>query len=415
MSKKIRFGILGAWRGSALIRSIYLSGGEVVAFCDIRPAAIAKAKEEFPECKGAAEYNDFDLFIQHDMDVVLLANYFCEHAKYAIKVMRAGKHVLSETMSNITMSEGVALCRAKEESGMVYSLLENYPYFCSNMEMEKVYKEGSLGNLVYAEGEYSHPMSVEKHNELARGERHWRNWTPRTYYSTHALAPLMKMTDAMPTRVSAMASFQPEIVKGTASRNGDAAAVILCQTDTNAIFRVIGWAGYAPHGNFYRLCCTKGGIETNHSDGKMRLCYNSWTTPEGKECINEYNCEWPDAELGKLAEGIGHEGGDFFVIYNFIKDLEEGREPYWNVYRSTAMASVAILAWRSILNGNICYDVPDFRREEDRKKFENDNMSPYPDENYKVNIPCSSQPYAPTEEDLKMAEACWKDFDYVLS
>jgi len=408
MNKKIRFGVFGAGRGGTLIRNIYQSGAEVVAICDQFPESIAAAKGAYPECKDAVEYSEFDAFIQHDMDAVLLANYFCEHTKYAIKAMRAGKHVLCETISNVTLAEGVALCRTKEETGMTYALLENYPYFKENLEMARVYKGGTLGKLVYAEGEYSHPMSRDEHNNLARGERHWRNWTPRTYYSTHALAPLMQMTDAMPTRVSAMASFQPEIAKGTAMQVGDAAAVILCQTNTNAIFRVIGWAGYAPHGNFYRICCTKGGMETNHGNGKMRLSYNEWTTPEGTEPVTEYDFGWPDEELGNIAKGAGHGGGDFLVIYQFVKDLEAGREPYWDVYRSTTAASVAILAWRSVLNGNICYDVPDFRREEDRKKYENDNISPYPDENFKVNIPCSSQPYAPAKEDLEAAHAFWK-------
>ncbi len=414
MSSKIRFGVFGSGRGGSLIGNIYASGGEVVAICDRRPAAIAQNKIQFPDCKDAAEYSDFDEFIKHDMDAVLLGNYFCEHAEYAIKAMRAGKHVLSETISNITMAEGVALVRAKEESGMTYALLENYPNFKENLEMERLYKEGTLGSLVYAEGEYVHPMSEQEQNMLAPGERHWRNWTPRTYYTTHALAPLMQMTDSMPTKVSAMASFQPEVAKGTALRTGDAAAIILCQTNTNAVFRITGWAMYQPHGSFYRLCCTRGGVETNHSTGKMRLCYNHWCVPEGKEAFSEYDIKWQDEELGKRAENAGHGGGDFFVIYNFIKDLENGREPYWNVYRSTAAASVAILAWRSVLNGNTCYDVPDFRCEEDRKKYEFDTISPYPDENYKVSVPCSSKPYAPTKEDLAKANEYWKNADYLL-
>lgn len=413
MNKKIRFGIFGSGRGGALIGNIYASGGEVVAICDRRPAAIAARKVEFPQCRDCAEYDDFEHFIQHDMDVVLLGNYFCEHAGYAIKAMRAGKHVLSETLSNVTMAEGVALCRAKEETGMTYALLENYPYFKENLEMGRLYQEGELGNLVYAEGEYVHAMSMEEQNKLAPGERHWRNWTPRTYYTTHALAPLMQMTNAMPTKVSAMACFQPEGCKGTAIRTGDAAAIILCQTDTNAVFRVTGWANMAPHGSFYRLCGTKAGVES-HNNGKMRLCYNKWCIPEGEEADREYDVKWPDAKLGMLADEAGHRGGDFMVIYNFIKNLKEGREPYWNVYRATTTASVAVLAWRSILNHNVCYDVPDFRCEEERKKYENDNISPYPDENYRVNIPCSSQPYTPTKEDLESADNCWQNADFLL-
>ena len=153
MSKKIRFGIFGSGRGGSLIGNIYASGGEVVAICDRRPAAVAAYKNAFPVCKDATEYSDFDEFIKHDMDAVLLGNYFCEHAEYAIKAMRAGKHVLSETISNVTMADGVALVRAKEETGMTYALLENYPNFKENLEMERVFKDGTLGSLVYAEGE----------------------------------------------------------------------------------------------------------------------------------------------------------------------------------------------------------------------------------------------------------------------
>ena len=411
----IRIGLFGVFRGGNLVGSIYASGGEVVAVCDIRSKAIESLKESNPKMKDAAEYTDFEEFIKHDMDAVLLANFFNEHTKYAIMAMEHGKHVLSECISNVTMADGVALCRAVERTGKTYALLENYPFFKGNLEMERVYKEGTLGKVVYAEGAYVHAMSPEEHNMYAKGLRHWRNWTPRSYYLSHALAPIMKMTDSMPTKVSAMAAFAPETVKDTAMRSGDAACVVMCQTDTDAVFRVIGWGNYAPHGNYYKLCCTKGGIEVNPGNGKMRLVYNTWSKPEGVEnSITEYDYDWPNAELGELAKNKGHGGGDFFVIYDFIKCLEEGREPYWNVYRSTAISSVAILAWRSVLNNNMAYDIPDFRKEEDKLKYENDRISPYPDENYQVTIPCSSKPYEPTEEDLAAAAEMWKDYDMLV-
>lgn len=408
MDRKIRFGVFGLGRGQSLIPNIYHSGAEVVALCDHRPAALEAARQSDPRLANCPVFEEFDEFIRQDMDVVLLANFFHDHARYAVEAMRAGKHVLSETISNVTLAEGVELCRVKEETGKTYALLENYPYMKPNLEMKRIFQEGTLGALVYAEGEYVHPMSANEQNDLAPGESHWRNWTPRTYYTTHALAPLMQMTGATPVRVSAMASFQPEYAAGTAIRTGDAAAIILCQTDSNAVFRITGWANFAPHGNYYRLCCLKGGVETNHTTGDIRLCYNGWAVPEGKETCQEYACAWPNEELGKLADQAGHGGGDFLCVYDFIKALETNAEPYWNVYRATTAASVAILAWRSVLNHNSCYDVPDFRREEDRRKFENDRISPYPDENLRAVIPCSSQPYAPSEEDLAAARERWK-------
>lgn len=412
MKRKIRFGIFGLGRGAHLSACIGNAGAEVVAVCDYHPTTLKNCIANYEACKNAVAFDNFDEFIKCDMDAVLLCNYFCEHAPYAVKAMRAGKHVLSETIGNITLAQGVELCRVKEETGMTYALLENYPYFKENLEMRRVFHEGTLGSLVYAEGEYIHPMSVQEHCDLAPDERHWRNWTPRTYYSTHALAPLMMMTDSIPTRVSAMASFQPEVAKGTALRTGDAAAVILCQTNTHAIFRVIGWGEYAPHGNYYRLCCLKGGMETNHSNGQMRLCYNQFSRPDGiEDCIKEYPIEWQNQSLGEIAQNAGHGGGDFMSVYEFVKCLENGTEPYFNVYRSTTLASVAILAWRSILNSNTAYDVPDFRNEEDRRRYEFDTISPYPDEKFQVDIPCSSLPYHPTEADLENAHRLWEEHD----
>jgi predicted dehydrogenase len=76
------------------------------------------------------------------MDAVVLANYFHEHAPFAIKALAAGKHVMSETSCNATLAEGVALCRAVEKSGKIYMLAENYPYTQFHMEMRRLYQHG---------------------------------------------------------------------------------------------------------------------------------------------------------------------------------------------------------------------------------------------------------------------------------
>lgn len=266
-----------------------------------------------------------------------------------------------------------------------------------------------MGDIVYAEGEYVHPLSRREANRLSPGRNHRRNWAPRTYYLTHSLAPLMQMTDAMPTRVTAMASFKPETVRGTSRQVADMVSVLLLQTDKNAVFRVTGCAGFAHHGQYYRLCCTDGSVECSRDNERVKVSYNHWSIPEGAEAYSDYAAECTDSALAALAEGAGHGGGDFFAIYHFIKALENGTEPYWNVYRATAIASCAILAHRSILNGNIGYDIPDFRREEDRLKYENDRTSPFPDENGNVNFPVSSQPYKPTDADFDMAMRDWKE------
>ena len=54
------------------------------------------------------------------------------------------------------------------------------------------------------------------------------------------------------------------------------------------------------------------------------------------------------------------------------------------------------------------FDIPDFRNEEERARWENDELSPFPDENGKVSLPCASEPYEPSAQDIEAAERDWK-------
>ncbi|MBO7341074.1 MAG: hypothetical protein J6U87_00155, partial [Clostridia bacterium] len=110
--------------------------------------------------------------------------------------------------------------------------------------------------------------------------------------------------------------------------------------------------------------------------GKVLLRYNKWDVPTGKEDNSTYNPAWndPDEALIKKAD---HGGGDFLVIREFFDCIRENRKPEFDVYFATTMASVGILAHRSALERGTPYDIPEFRLEEDRKKYENDHISPF--------------------------------------
>lgn len=133
------------------------AGMKLVALCDIWEEKLKEAGKRL----GVETYTDYDKCLEHDMDVVVLANYFHQHAVFAIKALKAGKHVLSETMSNSTIAEWVELCRTVEKTGLIYMLAENYPYTVFNMEMKHLYRSGEIGGVTYAEGEYNHPMPPE--------------------------------------------------------------------------------------------------------------------------------------------------------------------------------------------------------------------------------------------------------------
>lgn len=396
---KIRVGIFGLKRGSNFIENLNVNGAEIVAVCEKDETVIKDHKDKIA---SAAIYNSFDEFIEHPMDAVLLANYFAEHAPYAIRCLKKGIHVLSECTSNCTMAQGVALVRAAEKSNAIYMLAENYPFMLFNKEMKRVCDSGTLGRILYAEGEYNHPFNMydaEACATLAPHENHWRNYLPRAYYITHSLAPIMYATGSVPVRVTAM-PVANEIPSDcfTARYVNDAAAIITTLNNDGSVFKVTGCAAFGAHSNSYRICGVNGQIENIRGMGeKIMLRYNDWQIPNG---MHETNCYDPEQspEDAELAKNAGHGGGDFFVAREFLECIRTGKKPPFDVYFATTMASVAILAHRSILNGNQPYDVPDFRKEEDRVKYENDNERPIPlSDGTPPNIPCNSRPCMPSE------------------
>lgn len=401
----IKLGVFGLGRGMAYVRLAQSAGAEITAVCDMDSKKLEEAKEFLAE--GGKAYSDFDSFLEHDMDGVILCNYFCEHAEYAIRCMEKGIAVLSETASAVTMAQNVRLCRAKEKLGAIYMLAENYPFMRSNLELKRLYQEGTLGRILYAEGEYNHPASPHDLNMLTPSTGHWRAYLPRTYYITHSLAPIMYMTGGMPEKVSAEAIYAPELCRGTARRNADAAAIIMCRMNDGSLTRVTGCSAFGGHGLYYRLSCLKGTAETVRGDmDRVLVRYNDWEKPEGAEAQSSYESTWE--HMGDIAEKAGHGGGDFWVMYLFVQCIREKKEPFFDVYRAAAMASAGILAWRSVLEGGKTFDIPDFRNEEERARWENDELSPFPDENGEVSLPCASEPYEPSAQDIEAAERDWK-------
>jgi len=281
--KKIKIGIFGVGRGMDLARDFMLLGADVVAICDFNKERLAAAVNKVSA--DTVAYDDFDAFIEHDMDAVLLANYFHEHTPYAIKCFKKGLHVLSECISNGTMAEGVELLRAFEKSNSIYMLSENYPQMIFNREMKRVCDDGTLGKILYAEGEYNHPgdpNDIEFKKVYNYFPEHWRNFLPRSYYITHSLGPVMWATGATPKKVTSFAAFAP--IEGdvpTASFSGDRVSIVTTQNDDGSIFRITGCAAFGGHHNAYRICGTDGQIENLRGMGsKLSLRYNSWSKPE---------------------------------------------------------------------------------------------------------------------------------------
>ena len=374
--KNIRVGVVGARRG----RTFALGAGphlgmELVALCDTWEERLEPLAQE---C-GVAAYTDFDKFLEHDMDAVVLANYFHEHAPLAIKAMRAGLHVMSETAACHTLAEGVALIREVERSGKIYMLAENYPYMVFNQEMRRLYQKGRIGTFMYGEGEYVHPGAADWANKLSPGLNHWRNWIPATYYCTHALAPIMFITDTRPEKVNGfvMPYRDDDPVAARRGRVGDASSMIALRMDNGAVVKLLQ-VYLRGHGVWVRVHGSRGLMESLRTGDRnmLRVVREQFHERRTGPVEQIYKPDFPaHAERARQA---GHGGGDFFTNFNFAEAIRKNEPPFFDVYRGVAMSIVGPLAYRSALNDSAPIEVPDLRKEAQRRKYAKDDWSPDP-------------------------------------
>lgn len=70
-----------------------------------------------------------------------------------------------------------------------------------------------------------------------------------------------------------------------------------------------------------------------------------------------------------------HGGGDFVTTHVFLEAALGRREPAVDVYRATDMTMPGLLGFRSILGGNVPYDVPDLRDPNARARWREDHWT----------------------------------------
>lgn len=373
----VRVGVLGLGRGMAFAGGAAVTGLDVVALCD----AAKDRLDEVGSRLGVATYSRYEDFLAHDMDAVVVANWFHQHAPYAIEALRSGRHVLSETSACFTLAEGVALVEEVERSGLVYMLAENYAYTAVSQELRRRYQEGAIGRLLYGEAEYVHPLSAETFNALAPGEEHWRNWLPFLYYCTHALAPLMHLDGAMPVEVSGFVipyDHDDPSMTGTARRS-DQGGVVIARMDDGAIVKLLQGT-MRGESVWVRLHGSRGAMESLREDrAKLRLVREPWDLggpSSGEPVVEVWEPSFPPPYDG-LVEG-GHGGSDLFTSLRFAEAVRAGRALDFDVYRAVAMSVVGIQAYRSALEGSVPQPVPDFRDPVERARWAADDWSPDP-------------------------------------
>jgi len=379
--QKIKVGVFGAGRGTTMINELANHHeAELVAVCDRARPLLDKVKEMATKKNiSVALYEDFEEFFAHEMDAVVLANFANEHAPYAIRFLRSGRHVLSEVLPCETMAQAVELVEAVEQSGKVYAYAENYCYMRNTFEMRRRYEAGDIGEVQYAEGEYVHDCSSIWPQITYGDPSHWRNLKHATFYCTHGLGPILTITGLRPVQV---VGFESNANLIRAYKNDmpivyGIAGLELVTLENGAVVKSIhGYLKREPWGHNYQIYGKRGMMETDRWDCNNKM---SAYIESGKLCHGDLTHYTPKMESAAI--GTGHGGSDYFPTHYFIQKIlgrPDGEKYSIDVYTALDMGISGILAYRSILAGNQPVRIPNLRNREERDAYRNDHACTNP-------------------------------------
>ncbi len=382
--EKVRLAIAGmGHRGLALTKGHQkLKTCKVVAICDQIKPLVEKAHRELGD-PDIAQYTDFSEMLERsDIDAVAVYTFPTTQIDLVCEALEAGKHACCEVPLTDSIEDCWKLIRTVEKTGLKFQLQEQTRYWPFILAWKKIVKEGTLGKIVFAEGQYIgfydfvynfwNPSTgefpgfeyVRKHPEKV--EKTWREDLQHPiYYLPHELSPLLHILDDRVVKVSAMGTRKTSYAVPEIGRSD--IEVALMHTEKDTVMRLA--AGFniprgVPH-HWYHLLGTEGTVETKRSDPDEDMM---WLSDSYMEAPAKVNWGWKHSPIPKEALESGHSGADYYPMAEFVKSIAEDTTPPLDVYKAVETAAPAILAAQSIDEGNTCLEVPDFRPGKNRAK-----------------------------------------------
>jgi predicted dehydrogenase len=352
--KQLKVGIAGLRRGVGYLRHFdryRYADVRVTAVYDPRPGPMAEMQKEH----GAEPCGSFAELISADVDAVVVASPPAFHAEQTVAAASAGKHVLCEVPAALTLEECGAVVDAVRSSGVKYMMSENGNFEGFVRTWRKLVRDGRLGTVLYAEGEYIHDLRDEMladsdGNWIRYADRHsvadaqptWRATFPPSLYMPHPLGPLLYMlgNDRCVT-VSAL-STGSELASDLRDTPDMQAAIL--KTAGGAVLRCT--LAYAverepPLTNWQSLYGTEGTVEWKRCEWDKPKAWfrhmRGWLEGAGRPDMagvpwSTLNPETPPEARGWDDWGNPHPSSrydcDWYVVHEFLQAiLQDSRPP----------------------------------------------------------------------------------------
>jgi xylose dehydrogenase (NAD/NADP) len=262
-TNRLRFGILGAARiNERMIPSIVqAANAELVAIASRRPGAAAETLAKYaPDQHGVRAYDDLDALLDDAaVQAVYLPMANHEHGEWALRAIRAGKHVLVEKPLALTVADIETIEYAAKEHHVTVMEGFMYRFHPQHARVQALIRSGIIGEVRSVRASYSFIMRPARLYRLAEDVS--RGGGAMWDIGPYAVHSARWCFDTPPVAVTAIAKFVESGADITTS------GVIDFGDGKHAHFDLsFEWARQS----LYEVTGTKGGVK----------CHAAWRLPE---------------------------------------------------------------------------------------------------------------------------------------
>jgi predicted dehydrogenase len=395
--EKVRWGAIGVGaRGSGHVEQLsQIEGSEIVAISDLYPDwgkraadGVEKRTAKRPELYVGSPTEYHKMLARPDIDAVVIATPWEEHAPMVIAAMKAGKHAFVEVPLAFTMKDLWDVVNTSEQTGKHCMMLENCNYSRDELMFLNICRQGLLGQLLHGEAAYLHPLCEQMH-EVERGTGSWRTKyyalkNGGNLYPTHGLGPvaqymnLVRTEDNFDRLVSfaspafgrqeyAKANFPPDHQWNQMKFEGGDLSTQIIKTQLGRTI-MVQWDETTPrpYSRHNLIMGTKGVLAGYPNRAAVKGLTNDneeWAEGETYAKLYEQYDHPLWKRMGALAVKMGGHGGmDFIMRSRMVECLRAGAPLDQNVYEGAMWSSVRPLSSKSEAEGGAPQKFVDFTR-----------------------------------------------------
>ena len=351
---KLRCGVVGLGRGKQFVRALsQIEGCEVVAVCDPNPATFKDLS-----CRCFASYREF---LDEPLDIVAVISPGPVHAEQSLAALERGRHVLCETPCVYSVEEARAVVEAVRRTGLKFMLAENYIWMSWFAEVQGMAAEGKLGEIIFAEGDYTHDcrdfMLVDEGRAVPyaswkdhpNAQKTWRaTHLPPIQYCSHTLGPILRLMGDRVVSAYGL-SIGGKVAPDLVPTELEAA---LFRTQKGGIIRLTnGFAVAHPVAFYFNFVGARGSAKILNAGGTCARCWTEVGGVPGQ--WQEFPAEFFRAPGGRSDLDV--------MLGEFVESVRRDTKPPLDVHESMDMTLPGILAHQSGVQGGVKLDVPDSR------------------------------------------------------